>query len=798
MKKNIKTNLLVVTVIAFSAACSKDMDMPAPQNQEELVTMTVSIQNELTKVSLTQDEDADGAVKLAWQGTDNIRVIDHDDAADNKLFEIQEGYTDHHASFDGSPVVASSYDIIYPGKYESVEAAQAVQFAVQNQTGNASTAQLEYMAFLSNVDSYLGGIEFSEEWATAHGGTFKQTGILRFRVQLPEGFTGNVASVTVNAPSPIFYKSNALVDSEKVSSLKLNFSGEGAVPASGVVTGYLMLPWEDVTMAANTQLSIIVETAAHSFYTKTFTPSASEAKTFKTGRVNALKINKNSFGAASDVFAGGSGTAADPWLIANATHMGNIASNLSAGSTKYFKMIDDVDMTGEPWNMLNLTSPYDQAVYFDGNYKTISNLAGTMFSVFKGTVKNLILDGCSVSSGSRKGVFAQYIQGTNNVLSNVDICNVSEFAASNNECGGMVGRINNGSEGSITATFEYCDVNNVVVNSAGSAAGGLIGSVEAKVSLSNCTCTGSVITNTGTSETSAAGGLIGKATSEIILTNCSVSKTGDKGSVVSKYNTGGLVGSMVLGSISRCSAEVDVTGTYYVGGMIGNLNTTSSDVNVSECYYKSGTVSGSRYCGGLIGQKHGASYGVSISNCYVTGSVTAANRIAGGLLGSYQAGNSASISNSFVSGAVSVTNGFTAGGIVGWVEVTGLDMSKCLAWNSSVSATITEETPAVHYSSGAVIGYAKGVKVKLASNYRKKGFIFSDCSGNTENVLTLNSGDKNDEVLSAKQTYVRPYHGKKETGETTISGFANNSMIKWSSAIWDTTTDTPTLKNNPE
>lgn len=796
MKKNIKTNLLVVTVIAFSAACSKDMDMPAPQNQEELVTMTVSIQNELTKVSLTQDEDADGAVKLAWQGTDNIRVIDHDDAADNKLFEIQEGYTDHHASFDGSPVVASSYDIIYPGKYESVEAAQAVQFAVQNQTGNASTAQLEYMAFLSNVDSYLGGIEFSEEWATAHGGTFKQTGILRFRVQLPEGFTGNVASVTVNAPSPIFYKSNALVDSEKVSSLKLNFSGEGAVPASGVVTGYLMLPWEDVTMAANTQLSVIVETAAHTFYTKTFIPSASETKTFKTGRVNALKINKNSFGAACTDFAGGSGTAADPWLIANATHMGNIASNLSAESTKYFKMIDDVDMTGVSWTYLNNSSPY-RVIDFDGNHRTIRKLGGTMFYVFKGSVKNLTLDGSSVTSSSKKGVFASFIQGTGNILTNVDICNVSEFVGSNGPCGGMVGLVNSGEDGKTTATFEDCDVTNVVVNSSNNdnaRSGGMIGSVEAKVVITNCTVVGGEVT----AAKNYAGGLIGQATAEIILTSCAVTKSGAKGSVVGKYYTGGLVGSMEIGSISRCSADVDVTGTYYVGGMIGDLNTTSSNVNVSECYYKSGTVSGSRFCGGLIGYKQGESYGLSISDCYVTGPVTAANRIAGGLLGSYQAGKSAIISNCFVSGPVSVTNGFSAGGIVGWVEVTGLNMSKCLAWNSSVSASITEATPNVHYSSGAVIGYAKSVNVTLSNNYRKKSFVFSDCSGNTENVLTLNSGNKTNETLTVKQSYVRPYHGKKETGETTISDFANNSGILWSSTIWDTSTDTPTLKNNPE
>lgn len=718
MKKIFKTSLLVVTAIAFNVACTKDMEIPAPLDQEELVTMTVSIPGELTKVSLTQDEDADGAVKLAWQGTDNIRVIDHNDAADNKLFEIQEGYTDHHASFDGSPVVASRYDIIYPGKYESVEAAQAVQFAVQNQTGNASTAQLEYMAFLSNVDSYLGGIEFSEEWATAHGGTFKQTGILRFRVQLPEGFTGNVASVTVNAPSPIFYKSNALVDSEKVSSLKLNFSGEGAVPASGVVTGYLMLPWEDVTMAANTQLSIIVETAAHSFYTKTFTPSASEAKTFKTGRVNALKINKNSFGAASTTFAGGSGTAADPWLIANTTHMGNIASNLSAGSTKYFKMIDDVDMSGETWTPVVNDKPFDRYIDFNGNHKTITNLScstgyASLFGIFNGEAYNLIIKNAVITppSGYRGAVFAAILG--NNITSNVSgitliNCNVgtsenrpttvagmfvgeirSDFSINNvlvhggsiygsTNVGGLLGFVKEG----CTGTISMC-ATSATVNGTGQNVGGFIGSTSGNVAFTNCGYNG-ISVSTSHSGEAHLGGFCGAMGVSGSIDGCYVDTGTGSAITVSGGTTANMVGGFIgmagtngddnTGSITKCRVNnTSVTGTAYTGGFSGAAYTS---ISKSWVDVKSTVAAKGKSCGGFVGYLRYR----NVENCYSRANITASSTYAniGGFVGN-NAG-SCTVTKCYSAGSVS---GGAAGSMGSFVGNNAGTVSNCISWKST-------------------------------------------------------------------------------------------------------------------
>lgn len=766
MKKIVKSSLFVLAAVAVSVACSKEMSPVIPGNQ---VTITAYIPDELTKVSFTPDANLDGPVKIAWEDLDKIRVIDHNDAADNSQFAIQPGFTAHQASFSGTAVEATSYDILYPGTMESVAEAEAFQFGIQTQTNNANAAQLAYMALLSNVNTYE-SVEFSEAWATAHGGSFKQTGILRLRIQLPDGFTDDVASVTVNAPSAIFYKSNALVSGEKVSSLKLNFTGAGATPDAGVITGYVMLPWENVTIAANTTLSVIVETADHKFYTKSFTPSTTEDVVLTMGRVNAIKINKTGFGAASTTFAGGSGTAADPWLIANKAHMENIVGKLSAGVTTYFKLIDDIDMTGVEWTPVVTASPWNRHIDFDGNNKSINNLSCTsgnyasLFGVFSGNARNFTVKNATITppSGQRVGVIAGLVgtkdMGTTAFFSNItlDNCNVgSSLSRATTAAGIFVGetRINTNMRGIIIKDGS-------VYGNSNAGTGGLIGAI-AYTSLTTpiLACKSSGIVNT---TGSYAGGIVGVARGTF--------------------------------SVVQSNASGNVTGDNYVGGLIGNANTDAANVSVSECYYKSGTVNANKNGGGLVGYKSGASYKITISNCYVSGTVTATTGYIGGLLGVYYEGSGADISNSFVSGGVTVTNGCIAGGLIGWVRIAGLNMTKCLAWNSSVSATIDNSDE--QYSSGAIIGYANDVNVTISNSYRKKGFSFTDCTGNSANILTDGGNISNSKISGTAK--IRPYHGRKETPMTTVSAFALNSGIKWDTDIWDTNTETPTLINNPE
>ncbi len=57
---------------------------------------------------------------LAWQANDNIRVINADNPAASEVYDIQDGFTDHVATFSGKAVAGDQFNIICPGSYASV------------------------------------------------------------------------------------------------------------------------------------------------------------------------------------------------------------------------------------------------------------------------------------------------------------------------------------------------------------------------------------------------------------------------------------------------------------------------------------------------------------------------------------------------------------------------------------------------------------------------------------------------------------------------------------------------------
>lgn len=114
-------------------------------------------------------------------------------------------------------------------------------------------------------------------------------------------------------------------------------------------------------------------------------------------------------------------------------------------------------------------------------------------------------------------------------------------------------------------------------------------------------------------------------------------------SVIATSYAGGLVGSVAAAStnsISGCSFSGDVkaTGTR-AAGLVSNLYG-----NVQNCY-TTGTVSGTTYIGGLVGYSYGEA---SISNCYSTADVTGTNYVAG--LAAYKV--KGTIENSFSAGTI--------------------------------------------------------------------------------------------------------------------------------------------------
>jgi len=252
-------------------------------------------------------------------------------------------------------------------------------------------------------------------------------------------------------------------------------------------------------------------------------------------------------------YEGGTGTAGDPYLIYTAEQMNEIGTN--AGDwNKHFMLIADVnmgDIAGTDYNIIE-----DFTGTFDGNDFRISNFSLTstrqertgLFGTVSGTIKDLGL--------LKPNIFAQ-----------------------GRDVGSLIGYVNQG-------TITNCYAKGVVV-SGGNYVGGLIG------------------LNTG-----------------------NVTKCGSTGSVSGDAYVGGLVGLIDDGTMTMCYSRAGVSGNRNVGGLVGKTNNEASEVK--HCY-ATGSVEGGINginVGGLVGQvEQGNTY-----KCYSTGSVSGSQYI-GGLVG---------------------------------------------------------------------------------------------------------------------------------------------------------------------
>jgi len=252
-------------------------------------------------------------------------------------------------------------------------------------------------------------------------------------------------------------------------------------------------------------------------------------------------------------YEGGTGTAGDPYLIKTAEQMNEIGAN-PGDWNKNFKLTADIDMndiTGTEYNIIETFTGT-----FDGNDCTISNFSLTstrqehtgLFGSVGGKVEDLGL--------LRPNIFAQgrYV-------------------------GSLIGYLNQG-------TITNCYAKGAVV-SGGSYVGGLVGE------------------NTG------------------IITNCC-----STGSVSGDAYVGGLVGQIGDGTVTTCYSRASVSGNRNVGGLVGKTGKETSEIKNS---YATGSVEGginSINVGGLVGQvERGNTY-----KCYSTGSVSGSQYV-GGLVG---------------------------------------------------------------------------------------------------------------------------------------------------------------------
>ena len=296
-------------------------------------------------------------------------------------------------------------------------------------------------------------------------------------------------------------------------------------------------------------------------------------------------------GSIASAFAGGTGTAENPYQIATGAQLAFLASSVNSGETyagKNFVLTADIDLNKRPWTPIANT--FSDALFGGSDYRIFAgNLDGQGYAV-----SNVVIG--SEKTPLESDVFGLF-GATEGKISNLQLNTVSIYGVAKNVSGYVIGL-----------------------------AGGLIGSASGSVE--NCHVTGLTMTMTtpdsGFTAAYWIGGLVG-ALDAGQINECSTS-----GKIIEKSgkgSIGGLIGELGETSkitYSRADVALDVKADYYggadVGGFIGKGNGKSNAETVIRNCYATGNVTGGAYTGGFAG----GIWGLNIINCYATGNVSGA------------------------------------------------------------------------------------------------------------------------------------------------------------------------------
>lgn len=302
-------------------------------------------------------------------------------------------------------------------------------------------------------------------------------------------------------------------------------------------------------------------------------------------------------GSIASAFAGGTGTAKNPYQIATGAQLAYLASSVNSGETyagKNFVLTADIDLNKRPWTPI--ANAFSDALFGGSDYRIFAgNLDGQGYTV------------SNVAIGSESAPFESDVFGlfgaTEGKISNLHLNTVSIYGKAKRNDSGYVNGLAGGLIGFASGNVENCHVKELTMimtmPDGGLAAaywiGGLVGVSDAK-QINECSASGKIEEKSG------------------------------KGSI------GGLIGELGKASkitYSRADVTLNVTanpkGGADVGGFIGKGNGKSSPETVIRNCYATGNVTGGAYTGGFAG----GIWGLNIINCYATGNVSgAANSMA--------------------------------------------------------------------------------------------------------------------------------------------------------------------------
>ena len=274
------------------------------------------------------------------------------------------------------------------------------------------------------------------------------------------------------------------------------------------------------------------------------------------------------------VFASGSGTKSDPYLIRTAAQLQAFAAAVNGGTGyegQYISLDADLDLTGTAWTPIGATGSFNGS--FNGNYHTITGMT--------------IGSESEKASYTEAGLFGSVGKGA--AIRNVGVINAAIYNKTTTDP--SVGLLAAGiSENSIV---ESCWATGTIYSDTTSPyysyVGGLVGSIGIKSLICN-SWTNVVVYAKGSSD-SFVGGIVGDTGNNSAVVNCAaLGSVANYGNTSMMYGAGGVVGyssGAVYASYSSSRIHMDAMSSedgadVPIGGVVGSPSALSAAYN---CYF---------------------------------------------------------------------------------------------------------------------------------------------------------------------------------------------------------------------
>ena len=424
-------------------------------------------------------------------------------------------------------------------------------------------------------------------------------------------------------------------------------------------------------------------------------------------------------------FAGGTGTAADPYQIGNADQLRYLAEMyaLEGYEASCYVLMADIDLGGKAWASLGTDAkPFTGT--FDGNGFTVSNFKIRddspdvgFFGKLLGTVRDLTVADAQISSSHDSatiGAIAGDVFG-----GTVEGCRTGSGVTVSGKyhVGGIVGNTND------TAVIRNCE-NNAEVTGEGivAYAGGII--ARAACPLEGCVNNG----NISSPEADAAGIAVSANMSVVGCVNTGTVTAEDYAAgIVARFSDGALNHSQNDASVTllRCENRGDVTSLKDCAAGIAVSCRTGS---VVDCVNR-GDIRGAMQLGGIVGYFQISSFGghcelFTVSGCENHGTVTAVDAETslygvGGIIGRIEGQKTAVVIDACVNTGA-IVGASATGGIVGDGEFLDIKITSCVNSGAVLGAQIA----------GGILGGAEpleeGTSILLIDGCDNSGSVYAD------------------------------------------------------------------------